>query len=86
VSPGVVGDEDAHAEPSSTLWLRVTAPLRASRRPRTDVASFSEMLESAITLPWKAVAVPSVAELPTCQKTLHGEAPLTSTTERADAV
>ena len=28
---------------------------------------FSEMLASAITLPWNAVVVPSVAELPTCQ-------------------
>ena len=41
---------------------------------------------SAITLPWNAVVVPSVAELPTCQKTLQGEAPLISSTELADAV
>jgi hypothetical protein len=37
-------------------------------------------------LPWTAVVVPSVALLPICQYTLHGEAPLTSTTELLDAV
>ena len=33
-----------------------------------------------------SVVVPSVAELPTCQKTLHGEPPLISTTDEAVAV
>ena len=47
---------------------------------------FSEMLVSAMKVPWNAVVVPSVAELPICQYTLHGLAPLTSTTELADAV
>ena len=69
-----------------TLLIRVTAPLRASMRPTTVAPLFSEMLVSAIRLPWNAVVVPSVAELPTCQKTLHGVAPLMSTTELADAV
>jgi hypothetical protein len=31
------------------------------------------------------VVVPRVAELPTCQYTLHGEAPLISSTELAEA-
>jgi hypothetical protein len=31
-------------------------------------------------VPWKAVFVPSVAELPTCQKTLPAEAPLVNVT------
>jgi hypothetical protein len=41
---------------------------------------------SARTLPANAVAVSSVAEVATCQKTLHGEAPLTKSTELPDAV
>ena len=37
-------------------------------------------------LPTKTEPVPSVAELPTCQKTLHGWAPLMRFTWLADAV
>ncbi len=37
-------------------------------------------------LPTKVELVPSVAELPTCQYTLHGWAPLISTTRLAEAV
>ncbi len=85
---GGVGDvvPAAHCELLRTLLSRVTAPLRASVRPITDAPLFTEMLVSASTLPWNAVVVPMVAELPTCQKTLHGEAPLISTTELSDAV
>ncbi len=88
VSAGGVGDvvPAAHCELLRTLLSRVTAPLRASVRPITDAPLFTEMLVSASTLPWNAVVVPMVAELPTCQKTLHGEAPLISTTELSDAV
>ena len=35
----------------------------------------------ASTLPTKEVALPRVAELPTCQKTLQGEAPFIRFTE-----
>jgi hypothetical protein len=35
---------------------------------------------SAMMVPTNDVLVPSVAELPTCQYTLHGEAPLTKLT------
>ncbi len=35
---------------------------------------------SARMVPTNEVSVPSVAELPTCQYTLHGEAPLTRLT------
>ena len=49
------------------MLIRVTEPLRASSRPMTVAPLFSEMLVRAIRLPWKAVVVPSVAELPTCQ-------------------
>lgn len=41
---------------------------------------------SARILPIKFVAVPRVAELPTCQKTLQAFAPLIKTTEEAVAV
>jgi hypothetical protein len=37
-------------------------------------------------LPTKVVVVPSVVELPTCQKTLHGEPPLIITTDELVAV
>ena len=37
-------------------------------------------------VPLKAVAVPRVAELPTCQNTLQGFAPLTSRTRLPEAV
>src|SRR4051794_35886671 len=71
---------------SRTLLINVTAPMRASRRPITVAPLSSEMLCSAMRLPWNAVVVPSEAEAPTCQKTLHGLAPLRSTTELAEAV
>lgn len=35
---------------------------------------------NARMFPWKAVFVPRVAELPTCQKTRHGCAPLITNT------
>jgi hypothetical protein len=40
----------------------------------------------ARTLPTKVVPVPMVAEEPTCQKMLQGEAELIKITEEADAV
>ena len=64
---GVALVEVPHIEPSMTLLIRLTWPLRASTRPITVAPLFSEMLVSAIRLPWNAVVVPSVAELPTCQ-------------------
>ena len=56
----------------------VTAPLRASTRPSIVTPVVTVMLVSARMLPRKVEPVPSVAELPTCQKTLHERAPLTS--------
>jgi hypothetical protein len=64
----------------------VTAPLRASARPSSFTPSFIVMDVSARMLPANAVVVPSVAELPTFQKTLHACAPLTSLTRLADAL
>ena len=66
--------------------IKVTAPLRASARPFSLTPSFIVIDVSARMLPAKFVVVPSVAELPTCQKTLHGCAPLTSRTRLADAL
>ena len=46
----------------------VTAPFRAKALPQLSVAPvFRVMLVSARMLPWNAVFVPSVAELPTTQ-------------------
>jgi hypothetical protein len=46
---------------------RVTAPFRASARPIIVAPVVIVMLVRAMTLPWKLVVVPNVAELPTCQ-------------------
>ena len=56
--------------------INVTLPLRASARPCTVTPLFIEIDVRAMMVPAKTEAVPSVAELPTCQKTLHGCAPL----------
>ena len=48
----------------------VTAPLRASALPFEFAPVVKVMLESARMSPVNDVPVPSVAELPTCQKTL----------------
>jgi hypothetical protein len=58
----------------------VTAAVRAKSLPWIVAAVFAVMLSKAITVPTKRVPVPSVAEEPTCQKTLHACAPLTSDT------
>lgn len=64
----------------------VTAPLRAKTLPVLVAPVFKVMLESAIRLPTKAVVVPSVAELPTCQNTLQLCPPLITFTAEALAV
>ena len=54
-----------------TLVSNVTAPLRAQAAPQLIVAPVSnEMSVSARMSPLNVVVVPSVAELPTLQKTL----------------
>jgi hypothetical protein len=77
---GGVADPVVQTVLLSSLVSSVTAPLRASARPSTvePVATVIEV--NARTFPWNAVPEPIVAELPTCQKTLHGEAPLIRTT------
>ena len=49
-------------------------------------AVLAVIVAEAMTVPTKRVPVPSVAEEPTCQKTLHACAPLTSDTEVFDPV
>ena len=55
---------------------RVTAALRARARPWTVTPAETVMELRARMLPVKSEFVPSVAELPTCQKTLQACAPL----------
>ena len=55
-----------------TLVSRETWPLRASSRPWIVAPVCIVMEVRATTLPTNVVLVPMVAELPTCQKTLHG--------------
>jgi hypothetical protein len=64
----------------------VTEPFRARARPSTVVPVVTVTEVSAMIVPTNSEPVPSVAELPTCQKTLHAEAPLTSATTLSVAV
>ena len=49
------------------LLIIVTAPVRARRRPSTVAVESSEIDSSAMIVPTKSEADPSVAELPTFQ-------------------
>jgi hypothetical protein len=62
-----------------SLPLMVTEPFLARARP-VRVPPFSVMLASAIIFPAKLLPVCIVAEVPTCQKTLQGDAPPAKTT------
>jgi hypothetical protein len=64
----------------------VTAPFRASARPSITTPVVTVMEVNARIEPAKFEFVPSVAELPTCQKTLHDCAPLTNDTRLPEAV
>ena len=71
-------------------WVKVsvssvTAPLRASARPWTVTPVVTVIDVNARMLPTNTEPVPSVAELPTCQKTLHAWAPLISAHRAARA-
>ena len=72
----VVAAGAAHVDLVIVFVSSVTAPLRASTRPSTVAPVVSVMLVSARIVPRKLEPVPSVAELPTCQKTLQACAPL----------
>src|SRR5687767_14663551 len=60
----------------TTFESSVTVPLRARARPCRLALVAMVMLVSARMLPCIALKVPIDAELPTCQKTSHAEAPL----------
>ena len=78
---GVVG---AH----TATWLvsSVTPPFLARSAPFERAPVVNVILVSANELPTKAVPVPSVSELPTCQNTLQFEPPFMTTTLDALAV
>src|SRR6476469_2714539 len=64
----------------------VTAPFLASARPVTFAPVVTVIDVRARMVPSRVEPVPSVAELPTCQKTLAAVAPLMRFTELPDAV
>src|SRR3989454_1798077 len=68
------------------LVSRVTAPVRANSRPSTAAPVVTVMEANARMFPLNTEPVPSVAELPTCQKTLAALAPPLRITWRAEVV
>jgi hypothetical protein len=70
VGVGVVEQADALIVSS----MRVTSPFRANTRPFTVTPEPSVIVVNAMTVPTK-VGPFRVAELPTCQNTLHADAP-----------
>jgi hypothetical protein len=71
---GTTGGPEEHPLMMVSLPLIVTVPFLASARP-ARLPPFSVMLANAIIFPAKLVPVWMVAEDPTCQYTLHGDAP-----------
>jgi hypothetical protein len=74
---GTTGGTTEHAAGVMRLLSIVTAPPPPGASPaRTLPSTFASvlrvMLVNARILPMNEVVVPRVAELPTCQKTLHG--------------
>ena len=65
---------------------KVTAPLRANTRPTTFAPVVRVADVKAKIFPLNVEFVPSVAELPTCQKTLQAWAPFVRTTLLSPAV
>jgi hypothetical protein len=57
-----------------------TAAVWASSLPWIVAAVFAVIVAEAMIVPTKRVPVPSVADEPTCQNTLHACAPLTNRT------
>jgi hypothetical protein len=75
-----------HAETETVLLSMVTAPFCARALPDTVASAVKVMLVSARMLPTKLLPAPMVAELPTCQETLHCSAPLIRSTAESLAV
>src|ERR1051325_5511268 len=68
------------------LESSVTAPVRANSRPSTAAPVVTVMEAKARMFPLKTEVVPSVAELPTCQKMLAALAPPLRITWRPEVV
>lgn len=86
----MVGDSDGvpgAGQPFDAVIVfvsRVTAPVRANSRPCTVAPVVAVTDCCARTVPWNRAPVPTVAELPTCQNTLHELAPPVITIWLAD--
>ena len=86
VGAAVAAGGAAQVEPVIVFACIVTAPFRARARPMMVAPVLRVISVRARIVPWKLVEVPSVAELPICQKTLQARAPLMRFTELLDAV
>jgi hypothetical protein len=82
----VVDDARRQVGTVTVLASIVTAPVIAWTRPFTTAPVSSVIDVEARIEPAKLVVVPRVAELPTCQKTLHACAPFSSASVADDAV
>jgi len=88
VAVGVAVGSDAvvmQAEALMVSLMRVTSPVLAITRPSTVTPEPRVIEVEAMTVPAK-VDPSSVAELPTCQNTLHAEPPLMMLTDELLAV
>ena len=83
---GLAATGDEQDDPEIVLLSRVTAPVRARARPFTVAPEVIVIDVRAMIVPARVDPVASVAELVTCQKTLHGLAPLMSATRLDDDV
>jgi len=84
---GVVVVDTTHVDGLVIVSLvRVTAAVFAITRPVTVTFDVTVTEVDAMTVPENALPLPKVAELPTCQKTLHAWAPLVRTTLLSDAL
>ena len=88
VDPGVVVGPGTGWHPLDTnvSVSRVTKPFRAKVRPSMMTPVVTVMEVRARIVPTNREPVPRVAELVTCQKTLHALAPLVSVTELVEPV
>ena len=80
-SPG-----DVAARPADDVGVEGDRPVAGQHAAVDGAPVFAVTEVSARTVPTNCVPVPSVAELPTCQNTLHGSAPLIRLTVLSDAV
>ena len=90
-APGAPDEPGAPGAPVTHVFvilspIKVTLPFRASARPFSVTPLASVIDVRAMIVPMKVEPDPRVAELVTCQKTLHEFAPLMSFTELPDAV